>query len=240
MTTVFFYHLKELKKCIFLIFIFYFISLFIIYLFGDQCIYILIKPLLFLIPTKYFILTNITEIFYIKLLLTFILSSIFTSWFFFIEFYFFLSPGLLKSENIKIMIIIFVFTLNFFINNYCMYNLLIPNIWNFLLVFQENSYNYLYNLSFEPRLLDYLYLVIDVIFWVNLLFQYPLILFSLIFFKFLNINIIVKHRKKLYFILLCIATFFSSPDVFSQVFIYFFMIFFLEIYFCIFYIIKNF
>ena len=101
------------------------------YYFSNQLIYLFINILINKDLLKYFIFTNITEIF-----ITNIFISIFVSFFIIfqlsmIQSWFFFSSGLFKYENFKIIKIYLIFLIfNFFIISIILIKI-IPNIWYF-------------------------------------------------------------------------------------------------------------
>ena len=134
-------HLFELKYN-FIIYLIAFFYLFIVsYYFSDQLIYLLVNNLLNKKILKYFIFTNITEIFITNLYI-----SVYTSIFISIQLiillsWVFLMKGLYKFENfIFIKFYFFFLIFNFLIINIIFRNI-IPSIWDFLLNLNfSNSY----------------------------------------------------------------------------------------------------
>ena len=107
--TYFKLHFIELKYN-FIIFSFSFLFIFLICsLYTDQIIYLFIKPLLNITELKYFIYTEITDIFFLNFYLAIFFSIFFFIPFLFIQIWFFLIKGFNKKENIKILKIFFIF-----------------------------------------------------------------------------------------------------------------------------------
>jgi len=100
--TYFKLHFIELKYN-FIIFSFSFFFLFLICSFStDQILYLVIKPLLKITTLKYFIYTEITDIFFLNFYISLIISLVIYLPFLIIQIWFFLIKGLNKKENFKI------------------------------------------------------------------------------------------------------------------------------------------
>jgi Sec-independent protein secretion pathway component TatC len=126
-------HLFELKYNFFILLITFFYLFIVSYYFSNQLIYLFINILINKDLLKYFIFTNITEIFITNIFISFFVSfflifqlSMIQSWFFF-------SLGLFKYENFKIVKIYLIFLIfNFFIISIILIKI-INNIWYFFL-----------------------------------------------------------------------------------------------------------
>lgn len=223
--TIFFYqHFSEIKKICFLILCNFFLTFFILFWFYDQCIYILLNPLLLLIDYNYLIITDLSEFFTLKIYLPLFFSLLYTyifSLFLFLEF---ISKGLYKSENIKIYSLVTIYTILLIINYYFIYIYLIPHAWEFFLSLQKPVYIHLYNFSFEPKLITYLYFIIKILVWISFLFQCLIVILNLVFYGYIKSDFLVKNRKICYFLFFLVSTIISPPDVFSQLLLSFFFL----------------
>ena len=230
-------HLYDLKYHLILFGLIFFFLFTICYFYCNELIYILIKPLLSLKDSNYFIFTDITEIFFIKILLSFVISTIVTLIYNIIQFWFFFSPGLYKQENIKIIkgisfyIIYLLFIINF------IYTYFIPNAWNFFITFDNNPFPFLYNIYLEPRIYDYIIFFIQMLLLTIFLFQYPFILFLL--FKIIKIENIIKYRNFFYLKIIIICSLITPPDLWSQIITSLIFIFFMELFILIYFLQKN-
>jgi sec-independent protein translocase protein TatC len=217
-TTYISIHFNELKISFLLYFITFLFLFFLNYLYIDQIIYLLIKPIIQIKKTNHFILSTISEAFFVKTYCAFYITLIILIPFIFLHFWYILSEGLYKHENIFILktffIIIFVYILGFIF----IYKLIIPNSWNFFIYYEKTNNNFLYNIFLEPRLDKYINITLNILIYFNIFFQYPLIL--LVFLKkFIKHEFFIKYRKILYTKILILATILSPPDIFSQIFL---------------------
>ena len=239
MKTYFLKHLKELQLHL-ILYILLITFLFIIsYIYSDQWIYILIKPLISLKKSNYLIFTDIVEMFMVKILLSIVIAlsiSLICSLF---QIWFFLAPGLYKMENIILLKILIFFLVILIISNYLIFTYLIPNIWQFFLNFEKTPHSFLYNIHLEPQLYKYMFFIMKLLILISLMFQYPFLIFILLFFKKELINSITKFRKIYYIVTLIIASLIAPPDILNQIFIFLLLLFLNELLLLLFYVINK-
>lgn len=230
-------HIFELKYNFFILLITFFYIFAISYYFSNQLIYLLINILINKDLLKYFIFTNITEIFitniYISAFVSFFLIfqlSLIQSWFFF-------SSGLFKYENFKIIKIYIIFLIfNFFIIFIILIKI-IPNIWYFFLNINFSD-KYLFNIYFEPKLNNYFNFIFSSFIYMFLIFMYFFILFYIIFNNILNIKIIINLRKFFFLKFIIISAVISPPDFINQLLIFLIFLILFEIFIYL-YILLN-
>ncbi len=213
MTTYFYKHTNELQKYIYLSSYFFLLTFLTNYWFCDQWIYLLLKPLFKLTTNNYLIVTEITEIFFIKILLSFFISCWFTIIFIFTQIWIFLSLGCFKIENYYIIKWFNLFIINLIINIYVTVIYIIPIMWVFFIDFLNNPNNYLYNYFFEPKLATYLYFIIKILISILLICQYPLIIIFCLTNNLLKINILIKFRKIFYLCIYLITAIITPPNL---------------------------
>lgn len=219
-------HLNDLKYHLILYFFILLEIIFILFFYNIEIIYILIKPLLYFINSNYFIFTNITELFLIKIIVITYCSFFISTIFLIFQIWIFLSKGLFKKENIIIIKYLFILIIIIFFLNYTILNIIIPYFCNFFVKFEK--YSFIYNIQLEPKIYSYLLYIIKIIILINFFFQVPFILSLCISFKIISINFFFKFRKIIYFIIFIVSSIISPPDIFSQCFLSLFIIFFLE------------
>lgn len=235
-------HLYELKYNFIIFFITLFYLFFVSYYFSNQLIYIFINILTNNNLLKYFIFTNITELFITNIVISIFISTFISIQLLIIQFWFFLSSGLFKFENLKFIKFysIFIF-LNFFIIFIILIKF-IPNILLFFININENFSNkYLFNIYFEPKFNNYFNFIFISYIYIYLIFIYFFILFYVIFNKIFNIKIFINLRKFFYLKFILISSIISPPDFLNQIFIIFLFIFLFEIFiFIYFYLYRYF
>nr|AVN67203.1 SecY [Perofascia sp.] len=228
-------HLLELKYNFFIILIAFFYLFTVSYYFSDQLIYLLVNNLLNKNMLKYFIFTNITEIFITNIFIAIFISVFIAFPLVILLIWFFLSKGLYQYENF--------FFLKFYIL-YIFFNLLIikiilmqiiPNIWGFLLGLNFSNL-YIFPIYFEPKINKYFDFIFSSFIYIFLIFNYFFFFFFSIFFNFLKINIITTFRKFFHFKILVISALITPPDILNFLGLYILLLLFFEVivYFVIF------
>lgn len=222
-------HLFELKYNFCIIFC-SFIYLFIIsYYFSDQLIYLLVTNLLNQNMLKYFIFTNITEIFITNIFIASFISLFITLQLSILLIWIFLSNGLYKFENLIFLKFYFIFIFfNIFIINFIFTNI-IPYIWNFLLNINFTNI-YILTIYFEPKINNYFHFIFSSFIYIFLLFLYFFILFFLILNNIINIKIIINLRKFFYLKIIFLSALITPPDFINFLMVYLIFIFFFEIF----------
>jgi len=222
-------HLYELKYNFFILLI-TFLYLFIIsYYFSNQLIYLLIDILIKKDMLKYFIFTNITEIFITNITISIFISTFITFQLSLLLFWIFLSSGLYKYENFKIIkLFLIFFLLNFLIINIILIKI-IPNIWYFFLNINFSNH-YLFNIYFEPKINNYFNFLFISFIYLFIIFIYFFIFYYIIFNNIFKIKTIINLRKFFYLKFILISSVISPPDFINQLIIFIIFISLFEIY----------
>lgn len=223
-------HLFELKYNFIIFSITFFYLFFVSYYFSNQLIYIFINIFKNSDFLKYFIFTNITELFITNIIISIFISTFISTQLLIIQFWFFLSSGLFKFENLKFIKFYIIFVLlNFIIINIILIKI-IPNIFFFFININESFSNkYLFNIYFEPNFNNYFNFIFISYIYIYLVFIYFFILFYIIFNKIFNIKILINLRKFFYLKFILISSIISPPDLLNQLFIILLFIIFFEI-----------
>ena len=222
-------HLYELKYNFFVILTAFFYLFMISYYFSDQLIYLLVNNLLNRNMLKYFIFTNITEIFITNIFIAIFISTFITIQLIILLVWFFLSKGLYKVENfifLKFYILYLIF--NLFIINLIFTNI-IPNIWNFFLNLNFSNL-YLLTVYFEPKINTYFHFIFSLFIYLFLIFIYFFLLFFFIFNNFLKIKILINLRKFFYLKIILLSALITPPDILNLFIIYLLFFFIFEIF----------
>ena len=216
-------HFLELKYNFF-IYLFLYIYLFLTcYYFSDQLIFLFIKILMKSNTLKYFIFTNITEIFLTNFLISFFISFYLSVYFLLLQLWFFISKGLYKFENlIFLKTYIYFILFNIFIISIILIQI-IPNLWFFFIKINFSN-TYLFNIFFEPKLNNYFYFLFISFFYIYLIFLYFFIVY-----KIFRMKIIISLRKFFYIKFLILSIFVSPPDFLSQFFFFYIFLIFFEL-----------
>jgi sec-independent protein translocase protein TatC len=139
----------------------------------------------------------------------------------------FIINGLYKYEFYKISLLLILSTLLLLLGFLLGYYIIIPNAWNFFLEFENN--NVYFPLHFEAKLNNYLFFIVNLLLGIIICFQIPAFFFICFSFNLLKKNNFLTNRKLIYIISIFTGTLISSPDIFSQLFIFCIFIFSYEI-----------
>jgi len=228
-----FYSLKEIKYRFLYIIFSYLLNCIVLYFYINELIYIFILPLLKLNSinfSNYFIFTGITDIFIVYLYLVLLCSLYLLYPFIIYNIKLFLKNSLYFYEY-KFLLYLIILSLFFFMGSiFLLYFIILPLSWNFFISFENISEYNIYNIYFESKIDNYLFLCCNILFYIILIFQLPVIVFILIWYRILNISFLFKSKKIIYIIFLLIATLFSSPDIISQLIVFFLLLILYEIF----------
>jgi sec-independent protein translocase protein TatC len=183
------------------------------YVYGNSCVVRLSSPLEILYKNPSFLSTDLTEIFYTKLLLAAILSVVCGAWLTLAQTYIFISPGLIRYNSLRIFLTVTLLTISSYLCAHFVMNVIFPSFLYFLDAMRENPFTYLNYTNFEGNLKNYLLSILPIIFIISFLLIFPFILFLLIYYKILNFAFIIKYRQSFYFVVVFIGTIFSAPDL---------------------------
>nr|AEP40978.1 SecY [Phytophthora austrocedri]AFQ02358.1 SecY [Phytophthora austrocedri] len=222
-------HLFELKYNFFIILIIFFYLFIISYYFSDQLIYLLVNNLLNQNILKYFIFTNITEIFITNIFIAMFITTFITIQLSFLLLWFFLSKGLYKFENfifIKFYLLFIIF--NLIIINFIFTNI-IPYIWNFLLNLNFSNF-YLLTIYFEPKINNYFDFIFSSFIYIFIIFIYFFLLFFCLFINIFSIKLVINLRKIFYLKIIIFSALITPPDMINFLLIYIIFILIFEIF----------
>ncbi len=178
---------------------------------------------------KYFIFTSITEMFITNINISLYISIFISIQLLIIQFWFFISLGLYKDENYKIIKIYFLFILLNFLIIFFILIKIIPNIW-FFFINNEFTNKYLFNIYFEPKFNNYFNFIFSSFIYIYSIFIYFYIFIYFIFYKIFKIKTIINLRKYFYLKFIIISILISPPEILNQLIILFFFIGIFEIY----------
>jgi len=164
--------------------IIFFIELFcLFYFYAPLLIYILIKPLFYLLNTEitisYFIFPGLQEVFSSYFYVIILFSGFITQFFFLFQFFFFLQTSLFYFEQCFLLIIFSTSLFFFLIGLLFSYLLFIPLLLKILLGFYVVvSSKILFPIFIEPHLQIYIYLIVNMLIFLSGFFQIPVFFFN--------------------------------------------------------------
>ena len=208
-------YLTEIKNRFLLILLNWGLLFFVSYSNKEVLLFLTVKTNLEVNEKFYFIATSVIEIFNSYLNLVYFVS--FQCLFFFILFHFisFLFPALYSFERLKIRSWLFLSCAGWVLGSYIFDRLVLPVCWAFFLSFQNTS-QYSLNIFLELSIEKYLAVYYKVYYLTIFFFQ--ILIGFLVFVDTLTttIKFLKKTRMLVYFFMILSATFFTPPDIFSQ------------------------
>lgn len=220
-------YFKEFRIRLFYLLFCFLLTFFTAYLYSFQLIYLLAIPLVkkfidiselkdTILIDRGFIFTNITEAFNAFLYVSFFITIVLSLPYFFYHFWQFLKPGLYFSEYILLRFFFFGSFLFLIFSVLLTYFLIIPSAWAFFLSFETKALNLGLGIHLEPRISEYIHLLILIFIYMSIFFQLPWFLFLLIKYRFIDYKLLVNFRKIFITLVFFIGALLTPPDVFSQ------------------------
>lgn len=196
----------------------------------DLFFYILLKPLDEILHLKENGLENpilylkMTEAFQAQLSLSLLMGLLLILPLFWVQAWFFLSPGLYRREQKLFLYLIFSSFLFLSLGLIFTKDYLIPRVWSFFLSFSHleptNGGSLVPDFSYLPSLIPYLNLSFEIFAAIIMSSQLPIFLFLLIHWKWVNEDLLVKRRPFFIIFFLIWGGLLSPPDLWSQILIF--------------------
>lgn len=207
-------HWLELRKRTIQILCAYIVLSVITYKYAGQVCNFLISPLRKAGGDVEIIYLHIGEAFitYLRIALIggFILCMPFIVW----HIYSFIAPGLYKNERYNIKKYCLLSIVLFLFGGAIAYFIAIPLAWKFFLSFQKNEN---VAMRFIPVLGNYLALEMSIINVFGIVFQMPIVISALNYWRIININALIKNRKIAIVCCFIFAAILTPPDILSQI-----------------------
>jgi len=187
--------------------------------FSDLVYIFLQRPLAALLEERNgrMIFTALHEGFFTQIKVAFFISIIISLPIILAQIWRFIAPGLYKNEKKALLPFIIATPFLFLLGASIVYYLVMPLAWEFFLSFEIDSSLSSLPIEIEPRISEYLSLVMRLIIAFGLCFQLPVILLLLIKAKFITAEWLAKRRKYAILIAFIFSAILTPPDVISQV-----------------------
>ena len=208
----FFEHLEELRKRIITCAIAVFAGFIICYIYSIELFFLLMKPLLIILPKsqQQLVFTNPVQPFMVYLKVALIVGVFIVSPLILFQLWRFVSPGLYKNEK-KYSLVFLLLSIFFFIGGASFgYFVLLPISFSFLLKFAEGLIPMI-------TINDALSLISWLLFGLGICFELPVFLLLMAKMGIISLAILTKNRKYALFISFLIAAVVTpTPDMFTQ------------------------
>jgi len=163
------------------------------------------------------IFTALHEGFFTQVKVAFFISLCVSLPIFLIQIWRFVAPGLYKNEKQAFLPFLLATPILFLVGAAMVYYIVIPLAWDFFLSFQINSVDGSLPIELEPRISEYLSLIMKLIFAFGLCFELPVILLLLVKTSIITPDDLASKRKYAILTAFVIAAILTPPDVISQI-----------------------
>ncbi len=218
-------HFIELKYRLSYLTISYLLITTICYVFAEELIYLIAKPLTSTVSnteienTKRLIYTNITEAFITQLKLSFYIGTYLILPNIMYSLWAFIKPGLYDNEKRFIKNTFIPSIILFILSIILSYNFLIPAIYKFFIGFETNFENSMISIELEAKISEYVSTILQTVVVMSLLSQYPIIILILMYLNIIDHKWLIGRRKLFIMSFFCLGALVTPPDVLSQIFL---------------------
>ena len=222
--------LKELKLRLSYLSLAFLLTTLIAFSQRDLFFYMLLKPLDNILNLKDpslaspMLYLKMTEAFQAQITLSLLMGLLLLLPLFWIQAWFFFSPGLYRKEQKLFFALILSSFLFLSLGLIFTKDYLIPRVWSFFLSFSHlepgSGSSLVPDFSYFPSLIPYLNLSFEIFAAIIMSSQLPIILFLLIHWKWVNEDLLVKRRPFFIIFFLIWGALLSPPDLWSQILIF--------------------
>jgi sec-independent protein translocase protein TatC len=167
--------------------------------------------------TNRMIYTHLAENFFTQMKVAFFAAAFCTFPVFANQLWLFVAPGLYKHERAAILPFLVASPVLFFLGGTLVYSFIMPLAWKFFLGFQTTATETIMPIQLEPRVGEYLGLVMTLIFAFGISFQMPVLLVLLARVGIVSSAGLADKRRYAIVGIFVFAAIVTPPDVISQI-----------------------
>ena len=214
-------HLIELRSRLVKSIVFLVIAFVVCYIFSDKIYNFLLEPYAQAVKedgqNRRLIFTALHETFLTYVKLAFFAAFFFSCPIILIQIWKFIAPGLYKDEKLALLPFLVATPILFILGGMLVYYLIMPLAVDFFISFEKASINGSLPIQLEPKVNEYLSLVMRLILAFGLSFQLPVLLTLLAKVGFIDSEYLKTRRKYVVIIIFSIAAVLTPPDPITQI-----------------------
>ena len=214
-------HLIELRSRLVKSIIFLVLAFVVCYIFSDKIYNFLLEPYAQAVKedgqNRRLIFTALHETFLTYVKLAFFAAFFFSCPIILIQIWKFIAPGLYKDEKLALLPFLVATPILFILGGMLVYYLIMPLAVDFFISFEKASINGSLPIQLEPKVNEYLSLVMRLILAFGLSFQLPVLLTLLAKVGFIDSEYLKTRRKYVVIIIFSIAAVLTPPDPITQI-----------------------
>jgi len=214
-------HLTELRSRLVKSIIYLFIFFVICYFFAENIYGFLVEPYAEAVKddevNRRFIFTALQETFITYLKVAFFAAMFISSPIILTQIWKFIAPGLYKNEKRALLPYLIATPALFLLGGMLVYYLVMPLMIKFFLSFETSTQINSLSIQLEPKVNEYLSLIMRLIFAFGISFQLPVLLSLLARVGFVDSEYLKKRRKYVIIIIFAVAALLTPPDPITQI-----------------------
>ena len=214
-------HLIELRGRLVKSIVFLVLAFIVCYIFSDKIYNFLLEPYAQSVredgQNRRLIFTALHETFLTYVKLAFFAAFFFSCPIILIQIWKFIAPGLYKDEKLALLPFLIATPILFILGGMLVYYLIMPLAVDFFISFEKASINGSLPIELEPKVNEYLSLVMRLILAFGLSFQLPVLLTLLAKVGFIDAEYLKTRRKYVVIIMFSVAAVLTPPDPITQI-----------------------
>ena len=214
-------HLTELRSRLVKSIVYLFLFFIVCYFFAENIYSFLVAPYADAVKddglNRRMIFTALHETFVTYLKVAFFTAMFITSPIILTQVWKFVAPGLYKNEKKALLPYLILTPILFLLGGMLVYYLIMPLAIKFFLSFETSAQINSLAIQLEPKVNEYLSLIMRLIFAFGISFQLPVLLSLLARVGFIDSEYLKKRRKYVIIIIFAVAAILTPPDPITQI-----------------------